>query len=194
VVDVFEVAYFAGAGLVAAFAFRDAPRRVAGAWREGRVTRSRAYHALNLASVLVVAAWLGCVLAGFDRGLLPHAGWVRWVRGIATGVAWLGFGLTAWARWVMGAAFAPTAAVPASGQIVDEGPFGHVRHPFYVGLLVALFAGSGALDSVATLGVGVVMVPLVVSIARLEEEHLVDALGEAYEAYRERVPAWVPRR
>jgi len=77
--------------------------------------------------------------------------------------------------------------------VVEAGPFAHVRHPFYVGLLVALIAGSIALDSTTTLIVAIAMVPLVGTIARLEEAHLVDSLGEAYESYRERVPAWLPR-
>lgn len=192
-VDALRVGYAVAAGLVALAAFHDAPGRLRRAHEEGRVLEGVGYHAANAASILLVAAWLTVLVLGWDRSLpwaLPARALLRWC---GFGVALAGFGLAAWARRALGSAFVPTAAVPADERIVDVGPYAHVRHPFYVGLVLALAGGVLALDSLATLVCLVAMVLLVRAIAVREERHLVEEIGVAYEDYTARVPRWLPR-
>lgn len=192
-VDPLEIGYLAAAGLVALASFHDAPARLIEAHREGRVFDDAGYHAANVVSVLVVLAWLAAVLLGLDRPLPGGPlGGTPW-RALGLGLAGAGFALGVWARVSLGSAFAPTAAVPPDERIVDIGPYEHLRHPFYVGLLLSLAGGVLVLDSVATLACLIALVPLVRAIAVLEERHLREEVGRAYEDYRARVPRWFPR-
>lgn len=193
VVGPVEIAYLAGAALVALVAFRDAPARMLEAYREDRVLDDAVYHAANAGSVLVVSAWLVAVLTGLDRPLSATVAPVSRLAWPGLVLAAGGFALALWARTSLGAAFAPAAVVPADERVVDAGPYGHVRHPFYVGLTAALAGGVLALDSWATLASLVLLWPLVRAVAVLEEAHLADELGAVYEDYRARVPRWVPR-
>lgn len=191
--DWLEITYLVFAASTGALAFRDAPQRLLAAHREGRVIEDGAYHAVNGASVVVMLAWLGAIVMGWDASLLGGAQLPVGVRVAGLALAGLGFALGGWARVALGQAFTPTAAVPDDQRVVTRGPYAHARHPFYAGLMLALLGGVLALDSRATLAVLVVLAPLVRVIAVKEEAHLAEALGEAYEAYRDRVPRWVPR-
>lgn len=193
VADALAWTYGLAALALALAAFHDAPLRWVRAHREGRVLEDRAYHAVNAVSILVVAAWLAALLAGLDHPLPGELGSRAAIRGLGLAIGLAGFGLALWARLAMGRAFAPTAAVPPEEQVVEEGPFARVRHPFYLGMLLALAGGALVLDSLATLACLAALIPLVEVLARHEETHLADELGEAYRAYRERVPRWLPR-
>lgn len=192
-VDTIAAGYLAALGLTGLVAFRDAPKRLWAALREERTSRDRLYHTANLASVLVIAAWLAALALGLDRAVLPEASWRVTARLLPMYASWLGFAYGLRARWMLGGAFAPTAATPPGGDVVEEGPYARLRHPFYLALLGAMAAGVLALDSLATLIALLALAPVVHVIAAREEAHLAEELGGAYEAYRERVPRWVPR-
>lgn len=190
--DALDVTYLTLVALAGAVAFWDAPVRLVQAMRRRAVTPSRRYHALNLVSILLLVGWAGALAAGWDRGLWPGQALPSVVRGVGLAVALGGLAYAVWARLVMGRSFAPTAAVPEDARVVSRAPFAHVRHPFYLGMWTGLAAGALALDSLATLSVALVLVPIVRAIAILEEEHLARQLGDAYRAYAARVPRFVP--
>lgn len=80
------------------------------------------------------------------------------------------------------------------GRLVTGGIYGKVRHPQYAGLGLLVL---GALIQWPTLLTAVMAPVLLVSYARLawrEERELEARFGEAYRAYRQRVPAFIPRR
>lgn len=192
--DALDVTYLTLVGLAGLLAFWDAPLRLYRAMRREAVTRSRWYHAVNLLSVLLLVGWAGLLWAGLDTTLLPGRGLPSVARlvGLAVAIGGLGYGL--WAKLVMGASFAPTAAIPEDKRVVTRGPFAQVRHPFYVGMWVALVGGAPVLESLVTLGLAVVLVPIIREIAILEEAHLARRLGETYTSYARQVPRFVPGR
>lgn len=192
VADVITWTYLGALALVGLVAFRDAPQRLRDAVAEGRLLDDRVYHVVNVLSVLVLLAWLVCVVLGLDARWLPEASWRSPARLGGLYLAWLGFAVSVAARLTLAGAFAPSAAVPADGTVVDRGPYALVRHPFYLGLLVGMVGGTVALDSLATVVALALTLPLVHVIAIKEEAQLVRELGEPYERYRDRVPRWIP--
>lgn len=81
-----------------------------------------------------------------------------------------------------------------AGRLATQGPYAFARHPQYTGLLLALFgegvvhwptAFSAALFPVIAIAYGL--------LARREEKQMAGRFGDAYRAYRARVPAFLPR-
>ncbi|HEY7587846.1 MAG TPA: isoprenylcysteine carboxylmethyltransferase family protein [Thermoplasmata archaeon] len=87
----------------------------------------------------------------------------------------------------------PNPLVPPR-RLVTSGPFAWTRNPIVLShalasLGVALLVGSStAILLVLLLGIPVQMV------SRLEERTLETRFGDAYRAYKEAVPRWLPRR
>lgn len=79
-------------------------------------------------------------------------------------------------------------------QLVTEGLYGYVRHPQYTGLFIALF-GEGVVHWPTLFSVG--LFPLIVLVfawlARKEERAMLNQFSDAYRAYRDRVPMFVPQ-
>lgn len=77
-------------------------------------------------------------------------------------------------------------------RLVADGPFRHLRNPLYLGtFLMALGMSSLASLTGAVVMVGGTALVLMRLVGR-EEEELAATQGAAYEAYRARVPSFVP--
>jgi protein-S-isoprenylcysteine O-methyltransferase Ste14 len=79
-----------------------------------------------------------------------------------------------------------------TGEMFSGGLYAHVRHPRYAGMFsavvgAALLAGTPSLWIVL-----VVWLPFALVVIRLEEKELAARFGPDYEAYRKRVPAFLP--
>jgi protein-S-isoprenylcysteine O-methyltransferase Ste14 len=84
------------------------------------------------------------------------------------------------------------AELTGTGEMFSGGLYAHVRHPRYAGMFsavlgAALLAGTPLLRIVL-----VVWLPFAMIVIHLEEKELADRFGPAYEAYRKRVPAFLP--
>ena len=93
----------------------------------------------------------------------------------------------------LGKQWSLTARVLDAHELVQSGPFAHVRHPIYSALLGLLLATGLAL-STAWLTLLAAAVYLIGTYSRaLREEALLRAhFGAAYEAYAARVPRLLP--
>lgn len=72
------------------------------------------------------------------------------------------------------------------GHLVDQGIYGVVRHPMYLGVLLAMCGYALVIGSRVALLVAIVLVPFLLAKAR-HEEHLLLARYPAYRSYRDRV-------
>ncbi len=108
----------------------------------------------------------------------------------------LAIGLYLWGLRSLGPVFGVSSAfaatLPPDHEIVERGPYRLVRHPMYLGVILA---AAGALLIFRTWAM-VVFFPLsfvVLARARQEEAALGRRHGRAWESYANRVAAWVPR-
>jgi protein-S-isoprenylcysteine O-methyltransferase Ste14 len=86
------------------------------------------------------------------------------------------------------------AELTGTGEMFSGGLYAHVRHPRYAGMFsavlgAALLAGTPLLWIVLA-----VWCPFALIVIRLEEKELAARFGPSYEAYRKRVPAFLPFR
>ena len=107
-----------------------------------------------------------------------------------------GLVLMLWGRLTLGQMYNVSSAfgaqLYADHRLITYGPFAMVRHPMYVGIIMASFGGlliyrTWALVFAATTFLGFTV------RARREEQALAAEFGEQWQAYCRQVPAWVPR-
>lgn len=76
-------------------------------------------------------------------------------------------------------------------NLVTSGPYAVVRHPMYVGMMLAAL-GALLLHRTWTTLLLVAQLPVLFARARLEDRALAVEFGAQWEAYRDRVPGWIP--
>jgi protein-S-isoprenylcysteine O-methyltransferase Ste14 len=104
--------------------------------------------------------------------------------------------LVLWGRLTLGEMYNVSSSVGvqlyANHRLITHGPFAIVRHPIYAGLILASAGGCFIYRTWMPLFTLVAFLGLVVR-ARREEQALAAEFGEEWEAYCQRVPAWIPR-
>lgn len=84
-------------------------------------------------------------------------------------------------------------AAQRQGRLATGGPYAHVRHPQYVGFVLILLGFLVQWPTILTLAMFPVLVWMYARLARGEERAALAEFGDAYQAYADRVPAFVPR-
>ena len=142
--------------------------------------------------VLTVLALAHLVLAGLDAGRFgwtPQVPWAARAAGLVLYVA--GFGLSLWAMSA-NRFFSPVVRVQAERghHVIRGGPYAFVRHPGYVGMLVALASGAVVLGSLWSLVPVIPFAAVVIRRTMLEDRYLranLEAYGEYAAAVRFRM-------
>ncbi len=161
-------------------------------------TVGRGYRTIPLPVYFVISVvyLAACVLLW--RPVLPRPSWLA--RGMALAIGVLlyfpGIGLILWGRQALGEMYNVSSAFGAElfadHRLVTSGPYAIVRHPMYLGALLAALGGV-LIYRTWTLLFMAVHVPVLVIRARHEDEALAAEFGEEWQAYRWRVPGWIPR-
>jgi protein-S-isoprenylcysteine O-methyltransferase Ste14 len=62
-----------------------------------------------------------------------------------TGVAltWIGLAVGLWARWHLGQYWSAKVALKEGHKLIRTGPYAHIRHPIYSGIIAAALGGYG---------------------------------------------------
>lgn len=107
-----------------------------------------------------------------------------------------GMALAVAGRIALGSSYRPSSGLGATlapdHRLVTTGPFAVIRHPMYLGLMLAAVGALGVYRTWST-ALFLVQLPVLVIRARREDELLSRTLGEAWKRYAARVPAWLPR-
>lgn len=101
--------------------------------------------------------------------------------------------LACWATRHLGKQWRYEAALSEDHELIQDGPYGWVRHPIYTAMLGMLMA-VGAAWTWWPIGVAGLMffVAGTEIRARAEDRLLAERFGEAFAAYRRRVRAYIP--
>lgn len=149
----------------------------------------------NRDSVRVDRGSIIAVIGTIAAGVLAATWWVNVGLGavrsagaslVGGGIVlmWIGIALRQWAVWMLGPFFTVVVRVRDQQPVIDRGPFRCVRHPSYLGLLLAMVGLGLALQNWLSL-LSLTILPIVGLAIRIrvEERALLAALGEPYRAY-----------
>ena len=101
----------------------------------------------------------------------------------------------AWGMWSLGRSYGIRMDVFEDHSLKTNGPFGLVRHPMYLGIVMFHIGASLAMESALLLAItALFVVPYTAVRIAAEEKVLREAFGESYLRYAERVGALIPFR
>jgi protein-S-isoprenylcysteine O-methyltransferase Ste14 len=110
-------------------------------------------------------------------------------------VLYLGSLLFGWALGFAGNYLRPsTSGVHANHRLVQDGPLGIVRHPYYVSYVLILVGLSLTLTTIWPLLLALCVVIGMGPTANAEEAQLTALFGEEYQQYQQRVGRFFPKR
>lgn len=116
--------------------------------------------------------------------------------GFGTALGAAGLALYLWGRLALGEMYNVSSSLGselyAPHRLITSGPYRIVRHPMYLGLFLAA-AGAFLVYRTWTTVFVIAVLPGAVVKARREERLLAEEFGESFQAYRRRVPGWLPR-
>lgn len=141
-----------------------------------------------LAAVVYFAprSWFG----PFSRRFVSATPAVLWC---SLALTFLGLGYSIWARIILAGNWSSTIELKAGNELVRAGPYSHIRHPIYTGIMIA---GIGAVLLRGSANSFVAFVLLSVGFwakARREESLLAREFGAALDSYREATGMFLPR-
>lgn len=122
--------------------------------------------------------------------LLDRLGWAPLAVGVpllkwgGSAVVVAGLVLMGWGWWHV---------YCARGALVTGGLYGRVRHPQYVGFVLVMIGFLVQWPTLLTLLMFPVLLAAYLRLAAKEDAHLQRAHGDAFLAYQESVPGWLPR-
>jgi protein-S-isoprenylcysteine O-methyltransferase Ste14 len=145
--------------------------------------------------VLVPLALLGLLGAYLPAYTERHDFWVidgdavRWL-GVALSV--VGGALRLWPVFVLGHRFSGLVAIQPGHTLVTGGIYRFIRHPSYLGLLIASLGWGLVFRSSVGVLIALLTIPPILARIRAEETLLRAHFGDAYESYRARTARLVP--
>jgi protein-S-isoprenylcysteine O-methyltransferase Ste14 len=116
-----------------------------------------------------------------------------WVRGVGVTLAVLAGVFLTWTFRSIGTNITDTVVTRKNHVLVTHGPYRWVRHPFYGGVALLLFAIALMAANWFMLLAGVAVLSLLVVRTRKEEQNLVARFGDEYRVYMQNTGRFVPR-
>ncbi len=140
---------------------------------------------LGFVVILVAGPWEYTHLSG----PIPRDGLVAWA-----GIALFGVGIAIniWAMATLRAMYTVRLDIQEGHRLVTSGPYRLVRHPGYLGFVLALPGMGLALGSLAFLAFTAAILAWLVSRMRKEEAMLLEKFGDEYRAYQRRTKRLIP--
>lgn len=126
---------------------------------------------------------------GHSVGILHTGNWIRYA-GLMFFVC--GFGLTLWTEFCLSSQFSVDVAIQKDHRLVTSGPYRHIRHPRYMGIIIFVSGISMVFNSWWGLVVAGVMVPVLLWRVHDEEILLAEEFGKEWDDYAEKSWRLIP--
>jgi protein-S-isoprenylcysteine O-methyltransferase Ste14 len=142
----------------------------------------------------LVAAFHLLQFDGDETGLLgvrfvPDYLVVQWL-GLSVTVA--GVSIACWSRYILGRNWSGGVQIKEDHELIERGPYRHVRHPIYTGLLLAVMGTALGIGELRGLfSVAIVASSFWIKL-RNEERWLKKQFGDTYVRYMRRTKALFP--
>lgn len=94
--------------------------------------------------------------------------------------------------WLLSISWPVLYRAQREGRLATTGPYARVRHPQYLGFIAILAGFLFQWPTLITLAMFPVLVFMYVRLALREEREAAAEFGQAYEAYAQRTPRWIP--
>ena len=108
-------------------------------------------------------------------------------------LTWSGVGLAIWARHHLAEYWSARITIKEDHQLIRSGPYSHLRHPIYSGLVLATIGSALVIDEWrCVLGVCLVLTGYCLK-ARKEETMLGRQFGDAFQEHRKHTGFLIPR-
>jgi protein-S-isoprenylcysteine O-methyltransferase Ste14 len=143
-------------------------------------------------AVLMLGSLVGSVVIA-DNHVAPIGGNPWWPVIVGLILMCVGSGFRTWAMVTLGEFFKLTVTIQENHRVVEGGPYRLVRHPSYLGGIVAM-VGFGLMEG-DWVSVALILLATLAALAvriRVEERTLLTELGEPYAAYARRTSRLIP--
>jgi len=112
--------------------------------------------------------------------------------GVGLALTAVGLAFSVWARLCIGKNWSARIELKQGHQLIRKGPYAIVRHPIYLGFMMATLGTAIVFAEWS----GLLAFALIVAAwgykARLEESAMTEQFGSEYEQYRRKVKALIP--
>jgi protein-S-isoprenylcysteine O-methyltransferase Ste14 len=113
------------------------------------------------------------------------------VIGVTLTTAGVAFAI--WARWHLGANWSAIVSIREQHELIRTGPYRHVRHPIYTGMLLAMAGTALVLGELRGLLAFAITLFAFYWKARKEEAWLTREFGESFEAHTKQTGMFLPK-
>ncbi len=141
-----------------------------------------------LSAIAFDGAWLP-VIFGFGK-LFVLGAWLTWVGVVVmiSGVAFRQYAINS-----LGKFFTATVQIRKNHQLIKDGPYHHIRHPSYLGLLILALGNGVALANWISLLLCIALPTIgIIRRIKVEEKELYRHFGEQYQDYRKSTWRLIP--
>ncbi len=111
--------------------------------------------------------------------------------GVALTVA--GIALAIWARWHLGENWSAAVTLKEGHELISSGPYRHIRHPIYSGMLLAFVGTALALGEYRALLAICIVVVAFYAKAKKEERFLTQEFGDKFREHCRRTGMFLPK-
>jgi protein-S-isoprenylcysteine O-methyltransferase Ste14 len=160
--------------------------------KESQTHESPAYRFLRLGILALVFAllfWGRTSIGILGRRFVPASEWISFV-GFAAALA--GLGVALWARVHLGQYWSDKVVLKVDHQLIRSGPYAHMRHPIYSGVLLAVL-GTALVGGEwrGLLAFGVLLINYSIK-AKKEDQILSRQFGEAFREHESQAGFLLP--
>ena len=125
-----------------------------------------------------------------NRRFLPDALWIAW---LGSAITFAGVLFAIWARWNLGKNWSAAVTIKQGHQIIRTGPYAHIRHPIYTGMLIGVIGTALAIGEYRGLLAFAIILFGFYRKARKEEAFLAANFGEPFLEHKQRTGFFLPR-